>query len=338
MNLAYLIHPTWLKPEILPGLPFRWYGLMYLVAFGIVYSLAKRQQKQGIAAFSDEELSSCFFQAILGIILGARLLAVTLYDTTGIYLRKPWLIVWPFDGQGNFVGLQGMSYHGGVLGFMLGTFLYCRKHKQNWFKWMDILVAGVPLGYTFGRLGNFINGELWGRVTTLPWGMVFPGAPRFSPSLDWVKEVVEKAGMTLPVAGENINLPRHPSQLYEAFFEGIFLWVLLWFVILKRKKFHGALSSLYIIGYGFVRFLIEYVREPDRDIGFPIELVESHGEIHRLTSFFNFTTGQILCFLMILGGAFCYGLLARRQKLAPPPPPERKLPPSARKRKKKRRR
>ena len=338
MNLAFLNYPTWLKPEIFPGLPFRWYGLMYLVAFSITYLLAKRQQKQGIVAFSDEEIANYIFQAIIGLIIGARLLAVTLYDTSGVYLREPWRVVWPFDGQGNFVGLQGMSYHGGFLGVLVSTVLYCRRHKQSWFEWMDFIIVGIPLGYTFGRLGNFINGELWGRVTSLPWGIVFPHAPQFSTSLEWVQEIAQKAGMAAD--GGSVNLPRHPSQLYEAFFEGIFLWLLLWFVLRKRKKFHGALSCFYFMGYGIVRFFIEYVRQPDWDIGFPIQFAEYPGGIHRLNSFFNLTTGQILCFLMILGGALCYGLLARRKRLAPPPPLERKLPPSARKksRKKKKRR
>ena len=182
-------------------------------------------------------------------------------------------------------------------------------------------------------MGNFINAELYGRVTTLSWGMIFPGAARFPVTLPWVKDLALRVGLEIPDSG-TVNLPRHPSQLYEAFFEGVFLWALLWFVFKKRKKFHGALLSLYLMGYGFVRFFIEYTREPDRDMGFPIEMVETNGEIYRFISFFNFSTGQILCFLMILSGALLYGILSRKGTPVEEKGPGRILPPSAKKRKK----
>jgi len=333
MNLAFLSYPQWITPEVIPGLPIRWYGVMYLLAFGTAYLMVQRQRKKEKFAFSDDDVASYFFWGIIGLLLGARILATTVYDPTGYYLRKPWLIFWPFDGAGNFTGLQGMSYHGGVLGAMAGTWLFTRRKKQSWFEWADLVVVGIPLGYTFGRLGNFLNGELYGRVTSLSWGMIFPGATRFPVSLAWVRDLAGRVGLELPATG-TVNLPRHPSQLYEAFFEGVFLWALLWFVFRKRKKFHGALLSLYLMGYGFVRFFIEYTREPDRDLGFPIELVETHGEIYRFVSFFNFSTGQILCFLMIISGALLYGILSRKGTPVREKGPDRVLPPSAKKKKK----
>lgn len=333
MNLAFLSYPQWITPEVIPGLPIRWYGVMYLLAFGTAYLMVQWQRKKEKFAFSDDDVASYFFWGIIGLLLGARILATTVYDPTGYYLRQPWLIFWPFDGAGNFTGLQGMSYHGGVLGAMAGTWLFTRRKKQSWFEWADLVVVGIPLGYTFGRLGNFLNGELYGRVTSLSWGMIFPGATRFPVSLDWVRDLAVRVGMDLPASG-TVNLPRHPSQLYEAFFEGVFLWAILWFIFRKRKKFHGALLSLYLMGYGFVRFFIEYTREPDRDLGFPIELVETNGEIYRFVSFFNFSTGQILCFLMILSGALLYGILSRKGTPVKEKGPDRVLPPSAKKKKK----
>ncbi|MBI9103281.1 MAG: prolipoprotein diacylglyceryl transferase [Spirochaetales bacterium] len=312
--LAYLNYPGWLKPEIIPGLPVRWYGLMYLVAFAIAYFLFEYQRKRGALEASDDDVASFFFWGILGLLLGARLFAVTVYDPTGYYIRHPWFIFWPFNASGQFVGLQGMSYHGGVVGCIAGTFLYCRKKKFSWFQWADVVVAGLPLGYTFGRLGNFINGELWGRITTAGHGMVFPHAPAFPLKFDWVRGFAAEAGMEISKTARFVNLPRHPSQLYEAFFEGIVLWAVLWFVFRLRKKFHGTLASFYLIGYGIVRFFIEYTREPDADIGFPIELVDTGGEIYRFTSFFNFSTGQILCFLMILSGSLLYFILSKKGK------------------------
>ena len=313
--LAFINYPSWIKPEIFPGLPVRWYGLMYLVAFTIAYLLFKYQTKESELKASDDDVASFFFWGILGLLLGARLFAVTIYETSGYYLRKPWFIFWPFNESGQFVGLQGMSYHGGVVGCILGTFLYCRKKKFSWLQWADMLVTGLPLGYTFGRLGNFINGELWGRITTAGWGIVFPHASRFPVSLDWAREFAARVGMEISPTARFINLPRHPSQLYEAFFEGIVLWSILWFVFRKRKKFHGAMISFYLIGYGIFRFFIEYTREPDADIGFPIAFSDNTDEIYRFVSFFNFSTGQILCFLMIISGILLYFLFSRKARI-----------------------
>ena len=304
--LAYINFPNWLKPEIIPGLPVRWYGLMYLVAFGITYFLVLRQFKRDDTGLEEDDLISCFFWAIIGLLIGARIFATTIYDPTHYYIRQPWLIFWPFR-NGSFTGLQGMSYHGGVAGAVVGTLLFCRKKKQPWFKYADLLAAAIPLGYTFGRLGNFINGELWGRVTTKSWGVVFPHAPFFPTAQQWVSDIVAEIGMTMPPSGW-INLPRHPSQLYEALFEGVILWLFLWFVVRRKKKADGAVVSFYLIGYGFVRFFIEYFREPDADMGFPLQFADQGPTQAVFRSFLNFSTGQILCLLMIAGGILLYRL------------------------------
>ena len=275
---------------------------MYLVAFLVAYLLFRYQLKAERLEISDDEVLNIFFWAILGLILGARIFATLVYDPEGVYLQKPWLIFWPFDQHMQLVGLQGMSYHGGLIGAVLAGGIYCRVKRHSFLQITDLVVAGIPLGYTFGRLGNFINGELWGRVTTAGIGMIFPHAPGFSTSHEWVREVAENHGISYS-AGEVIQLPRHPSQLYEAFFEGIFLWILLWFIFRKRKKFPGYMLGIYLIGYGTVRFFIEYFREPDIGIGYPIQLGKAAYPQALFLSPWNFTTGQILCLLMIIGGA-----------------------------------
>ena len=297
--MLYVYFPEWLKPEIIPGLPVRWYGLMYLLAFGVTYLLFRRQMKEESLEISDDDVSNLFFSLILGLILGARLFSALIYDTSGIYWQKPWLIFWPFSG-GHFTGLQGMSYHGGLVGAITGGLIFCLKNKWYFPAMSDRILLGVPLGYTFGRLGNFINGELFGRVTTSSVGIVFPHARRFSPDESWVIDMAGKIGMDISSLTA-VNLPRHPSQLYEAFAEGILLWALLWFVLRNRKHFEGAVTGWYLIGYGFFRFIIEYFREPDEGLDFPI-LLGDPSPNYVLSSLFNFTTGQIFCFLMILSG------------------------------------
>jgi len=299
--LAYINFPGWLKPEIIPGFPVRWYGLMYLIAFGIAYFLMMKQIRKKDIGFSEDDMLNCFFWGIIGLLIGARILATTVYDPSHYYLKHPWLIFWPFRG-GSFMGLQGMSYHGGVIGAVVATIIYCRAKKLSWFMFADILGAGIPLGYTFGRLGNYINGELWGRVTVLPWGTIFPHAERFPVSAGWVQRVAAEIGMLLPQSGV-VNLPRHPSQLYEALFEGVVLWLFLWFVVKRRKKVNGAVISAYLMGYGFIRFFLEYMREPDSDMGFVLSFGDTGGTTALFSSFFNFSTGQVLCLLMIIGGA-----------------------------------
>ena len=267
----------------------------------MAYFILRKCAKEGALntesyTITDDDLFSFISTGIIFLLIGARVFSTLIYDTSGLYWKKPWLIFWPFDSSGTFTGLAGMSYHGGFVGGILGMIIWCKRHKQSFLKWSDAMVCAIPLGYTFGRLGNFLNGELYGRITTMPWGIVFPGAERFSSSLPWVQEFATKIGMSFS-DGRLVNLPRHPSQLYEAFFEGIVLWSVIWFAR-KHKKFDGMLGAIYAGGYGFVRFIIEYFREPDADIGYRIAK-DSSAPIYTNTSLLNFSTGQILCFLMI---------------------------------------
>ena len=199
--------------------------------------------------------------AMVGLIVGARFGYALFYNFS--YFSSHLLeIILPFDFSNGFrfVGLSGMSYHGGLIGVILVTLLFCHKRKINSWQFGDWICAAAPLGYMFGRFGNFINGELWGRVTTVPWGMYFP--------LDATQSL------------------RHPSQLYEALFEGLFLFCILW-LMRKRNPFDGFMIGLYLFGYGLVRFLIEFFREPDAHLGFVLG--------------FN-TMGQVLCVFMMLAG------------------------------------
>jgi phosphatidylglycerol:prolipoprotein diacylglycerol transferase len=177
---------------------------------------------------------------MIGVILGARLGEVLIYNPA-YYAQHPLEIIIPFNFSNGirFTGISGMSYHGGVIGVVIASLLFCRKYKFNFWHLIDLLIPAVPLGYTFGRIGNFINGELFGRVTTVPWGMYFPLDP--SRSL------------------------RHPSQLYEALLEGIVLFIVMW-LIRKKSKFDGFLMGMYICGYGLARFIAEFFREPDYNV------------------------------------------------------------------------
>lgn len=326
---ASIAYPSWIRPEIIPGFSLlRWYGLMYLVAFAVAFLLFTRQVKTGELAkadgtgkpITDDDVLSFFTWGIVGLLIGARIFSTLIYDTSGLYLHKPWLVFWPFSENGEWTGLQGMSYHGGFVGGFIGMLLWTFKHKRPFFAWCDAMGISIPLGYTFGRLGNFMNGELYGRVTTSPIGMIFPDAPRFSLSLDWVQAVVEQTGLLVPDGAVLVNLPRHPSQLYEALFEGVFLWAVLWFVFRKRKPFNGFLTALYTIGYGLVRFVIEYFREPDSDIGYRITASGQPAPTYLNESLLNISTGQILCLIMIAGGLallLALALINRNQPKAP---------------------
>lgn len=306
----YINFPKWIHPEIFPGIPvlglLRWYGLMYIFAFATAYLVLKRERKEGLLdtteqKATEDDIFSFITFGIIFLLLGARIFSTLVYDTSGLYWKKPWLIFWPFDTETKqFTGLAGMSYHGGFIGGLIGMIVWCVTHKRPVWKWIDAMVVAIPLGYTFGRLGNFMNGELYGRITTVPWGMVFPRAERFSYSIDWVQDFAAACGMTLAEGTKLVNLPRHPSQLYEALFEGLLLWTVLW-TLRKHKPFDGFLAGCYTIGYGLVRFVIEYFREPDADLGYRISR-DGSDAIYINTSLLNISTGQILCFLMILGG------------------------------------
>jgi phosphatidylglycerol:prolipoprotein diacylglycerol transferase len=313
--LSFIYFPKWLRPEIIQGLPLRWYGLMYLVAFFVAYQIVRVQVKEKSIEVQKDDVLNMFFWGIVGLLVGARLFAVTIYDPSGYYLRHPWQIILPItivEGKLRFTGLAGMSYHGGLFGAVVAIIIYLRVKKFPIPEWGDMIVTGSALGYTFGRLGNFINGELYGRITAAPWGMIFPLAQRFPASEPWVQQTAAKVGLDISQTAM-VNLPRHPSQLYEAFFEGIVLWAILWFAFRKRKRFAGQMLAVYVMGYGFFRFLIEYVREPDVDIGFPIELVKLQNPYIQISAF-NLTTGQILNLIMIAIGIGCYFFFMTRAR------------------------
>jgi phosphatidylglycerol:prolipoprotein diacylglycerol transferase len=299
--------PSWLKPEIIPGLPFRWYGLMYIIAFGVAFLLYRRQLRERNFPMTEDELSGMFFWCILGLLLGARIFATIVYETSDIYRRQPWLVFWPFrDGQ--FTGLMGMSYHGGAIGGSLGILIYSRIKRWDPREIADMYAGSIPLGYTFGRLGNFINGELYGRVTTGPLGMIFPQAAPLPAGEPWVRAAAEETGIA--VTGQWVNLPRHPSQLYEALFEGLALWLVIW-LLRNRKPFKGFLAGLYFAGYGLFRFFIEYFREPDADLGYRIELVKNGLSPSLSHPLLSFSTGQILSALFVLGGLILILVMTR---------------------------
>lgn len=250
----------------------QYYGLMYIVAFAITYGLVlnriKREERFQIKA---DDIQGIMMFMIIGLIIGARLGYVLFYNFT-YYLGNPLEIFLPFQFSGgiSFTGISGMSFHGGLIGVLISAWLYTRKAGLNFLDMADLFAPAAPLGYTFGRLGNFINGELYGKVTASPIGMYFPSAPGSG--------------------------PRHPSQLYEALFEGIFLFFVLW-RIRKRQSPSGAMVAFYLIGYGIVRFFIEYFRQPDSHLG----LV-----------FMSLSMGQVLCGAMIIGGLFLYFYLYHR--------------------------
>jgi len=245
----------------------QYYGLMYIVAFSITYGMVLyRVRHEKRFRVSGDDVQNLMLFIIIGLIAGARVGYVLFYNLT-YYLNNPLEIFLPFqsiNGSITFTGISGMSFHGGFIGVLLSVWLYIRKTKLNFWDMADLFAPVVPLGYTFGRLGNFINGELYGRITSTPIGMHFPLAP-----------------------GTDL---RHPSQLYEAFFEGIVLFAVLW-NLRKLKKPRGAMFAFYIIGYGTVRFFIEYYRQPDAQMGF---------------IFMSFSMGQMLCTLMAMGGIALY--------------------------------
>jgi len=227
-----LIHPNIDPVAIQIGpLAVRWYGLMYLAGFMAAWWLGVRRIKAGLAPVTREQLDDLLFYAVLGVILGGRLGYVLFYKP-GYYFSHPLEIFAVWHG--------GMSFHGGFLGVLVAMGYVAHKHRVNWWALMDYVAPLVPIGLGAGRLGNFINGELWGRVTTLPWGMVFPGAG---------------------------PLPRHPSELYEFALEGVTLFVILWWFSSKPRP-RAQVSALFLIGYGSFRFIAEFARQPDAFLGY----------------------------------------------------------------------
>ena len=262
--------PEQIDPVIfqIGGFKLQYYGMMYIVAFAITYLLVlyRIRTESRFKDISTEQIQGLFTTMIIGLILGARLGYVVFYNFP-YYLNNPLEILLPFDTNSGwrFTGITGMSYHGGFIGLFIAHILFVHKNNLSFWDTTDIVVPCGPLGYTFGRLGNFINGELYGRPTDAVFGMYFS----------------EASGSSL----------RHPSQLYEAAFEGIFLFLVMWFIFRKRCKIKGSMIGIYMIGYGLVRFMIEFVRQPDTHLGLIISF---------------FSMGQILCIAMVVLGVGFY--------------------------------
>lgn len=268
--------PGRLDPVIfeIGGFRLQYYGLMYVVGFVVTYILVRHRLKtEPQFTATTDQVQALLTYMMLGVIVGGRLGYVLFYNPA-YFLRHPLEIALPFDLSDGFrfTGITGMSFHGGLACVILFAWLYCRKAGLDFREMADLFLPAIPLGYTFGRIGNFINGELYGRVTELPVGMVFPSAP-----------------------GSRL---RHPSQLYEAFFEGIFLFVILW-SLRRRTRVRGALLAYFLIGYGTVRFFIEFVRQPDAHLGAVL---------------FFMSMGQVLCLLMVLAGLLLVVYLRRTQE------------------------
>jgi phosphatidylglycerol:prolipoprotein diacylglycerol transferase len=232
-----------------------WYGLMYLLAISIAWGLAQWRGRCSDGQWNGEQISELILYMAMGVILGGRMGFVLFYSFSG-FLADPMMLFRVWEG--------GMSFHGGLLGVMLAMWLYALRYRKSLLVVADFVAPLVPIGLGLGRMGNFINGELWGRVTTMPWGMVFPHVD---------------------------NLARHPSQLYEFMLEGVCLFILLWWYSAKQRP-PGKVASLFLIGYGIVRFSVEFFRMPDAQLGF--------------LAWHWLTMGQVLSIPMILLGFFIW--------------------------------
>lgn len=212
-------------------LQVHWYGLMYLLGFAGFWWLGRYRARRPDSGWRAEQVDDLLFYGALGVVLGGRIGYILFYNF-GPFVDNPLILFKVWEG--------GMSFHGGMLGVILAVWLFARRHGFALFQVLDFGAPMVPIGLGAGRLGNFINAELWGKVSDVPWAMVFPGA---GPE------------------------PRHPSQLYEFLLEGVVLFTLLW-LFSSRPRPTMAVSGLFALGYGLFRFLVEFVREPDAHLGY----------------------------------------------------------------------
>jgi phosphatidylglycerol:prolipoprotein diacylglycerol transferase len=219
-------------------IPVHWYGIMYVLALLVALWFAKWIIKKDKINIEEETIDSYFIWLEIGIILGARIWYILFYDPyTSYYLSQPWQIFNPFSPDGEFRGISGMSYHGAVVGATLATYFYTLKNSVDIYEILDVLALAVPVGFVFGRIGNFLNQELIGDITDVPWGIYVDG------------------------------VLRHPSQLYEALFEGVFIAIFL-YMYRKKRAFKGELIAIYGLLYGIARFIVEFWRMPDIQLGY----------------------------------------------------------------------
>lgn len=213
------------------NISMHWYGLMYLIGFALGWLLARWRASRPNSGWTPTEVDDLLTLVMLGVIIGGRLGYVLFYDLSA-YLRDPLEILKIWHG--------GMSFHGGLLGALAAFWYFARSRHRSFLQVSDFVAPLVPQAIMWGRLGNFINGELWGKTTDLPWGMIFRGAGPY---------------------------PRHPTQLYQALLEGLLLFIVVW-VYSSRPRKPGRVSGLFAIGYGICRILVEFVRVPDAHLGY----------------------------------------------------------------------
>jgi phosphatidylglycerol:prolipoprotein diacylglycerol transferase len=290
----------------------RWYGLAYVLAFGAAFLVYRWLAKRGFVDLPLAKIGDFILgTAIFGVMLGGRLGYVLFYRPE--MLQEPLSILRVWEG--------GMSSHGGMLGILVFALYYARRHKLSWTNLGDNLVVAAPIGLLFGRCANFINGELYGRATNVAWAMQFPkelfdnvneadraiaACSQIDPSLTTLDAIVAAVHRQPQVKAilQTILTPRHPSQLYEAFFEGIVLFVILWFVRMRMRQPNGVLIGLFFVCYAIFRIAIEYFREPDA------------------TLIVGFTRGQFFSFFLILIG-LAFVVVAKMRPTFPKRAPER---------------
>lgn len=266
-----------------------WYGLMYLLAFFTAWSLGRVRIRAGrLPGVDMNGFSDLLFYAMLGVVIGGRV-GYMLFYAFGDFIANPLLLFKVWEG--------GMSFHGGLLGVLAGSLWWVRRQQLHFFDVMDFIAPLVPLGLGFGRLGNYIGGELWGKYTGSDWGVIFPRAEAALQNLPWEQVQAQYASGALNA------LARHPSQLYEAFLEGVVMFAVLWLYSAKPRARY-AVSGMFALLYGVFRFLIEFVRMPDNGL---------------YVAFGWLTRGQILSLPLILLGLWLLWLSRRAPVLQPAP-------------------
>lgn len=306
----YLDYPSWISSEIIKGFPVQWYGIFYVAVIVLLYFLFLWQLRKR-AADNYKELKDSGEEMLIWMVLagliGARVFYALFDADPSVFLANPFKVLWPFEGK-RFIGFRGLNYFGGLSGAVLAFYIYSKAAKINGLMMMDMIAAAFPLGFAVERIGVFFNGELYGRICTKPWGIVFPGAQVFPANEDWVSDVISKIGMQAD--GPLVNLPRHPTQFYEMT-GGIILWILLWFVFRKMKKFDGFISGSYLVIYGIIKFITEYFRMPG-GMKFALRLSDVYNPPYLLTTAFNLTTGQVFSLIMIISGTIMLLFLSKK--------------------------